>query len=450
MADLRKEKYDFTVGKPLGKLVRFALPVVAVYILQSLYNTADTIVAGRYISEDALSAVGASGQVTGLVLTLISGATLGMSVVVAQYFGAKDMERLRRSITTSLYIILVLSAVFSVVGAVLARPILRLMQTPDEILEDAAVYLRIIFLGSTATALYNMANSISRSLGDSMTPMIVLIVTAVLNVGLNVLFVVVFHMGVPGVAYATIIATALAALTCAAILARKMPFILPVRHMGTWDRDIAKSVVKIGIPSALQSSSLSLGNVMVQGIVNSCGKTFIAAFTSATKVDNFISWPPGGFTSAMQYYTGQNIGAGKPERIRHGVKVSLLVVVIYSSIMAAVTIPLAPAFMRLFTTAEGEMVHIGARYLQIVAPFWSFAGINHMFKSILTGAGDAVSAIFVSLAEMFCKLVLSFVFSRFWGFTGVIIAAPIGWFASAAMGFVIYRRGKWKNKSIVQ
>lgn len=450
MAGQSKEQYDFTVGRVLPKLVRFALPVVAVYILQSLYNTADTVIAGRYISESALSAVGASGQVSGLVLTLISGATLGMSVVVSQYFGARDMERLRKSITTSLYIIVALSIIFSAVGAALARPILKLMRTPDDVLDDAVVYLRIIFLGSTATAIYNMANSISRSLGDSVTPMIVLIVTAVLNVGLNVLFVVVFRMGVPGVAYATVIATALSALTCAAILAKKMPFILPKKHDATWDTEIAKSVVKIGVPSALQSSSLTLGNVMVQGIVNSCGSTYIAAFTAATKVDNLISWPPGGFTSAMQYYTGQNIGAGKPERIKDGVKVSVMVVVIYSAVMAAAAIPCAPALMRLFTTAEGEMVDIGARYLRIVAAFWSFAGLNHMFKSILTGAGDAVSAIFVSVAEMICKLVLSLVFSRFWGFTGVIIAAPIGWVAAAAMGFVIYKRGKWKNKAIVK
>lgn len=443
-----KNRYDFTVGPPLKKLVGFALPFVAVMILQSLYHTADAMVVGRFVGEDALAAVGSSGQVSGLVLMLISGATTGMSVVVSQYFGAKDLVRLRKTIMTSLYMIVGLSIVFSILGAAFSRPLLSLMGTPDNIIDSAAVYLRIIFLGSLATAAYNMANSISRSLGDSVTPLVVLVISALLNVGLNLLFVLPLGMGVAGVACATVLATALSAAACTAILIRKMPFIRSTPDVLRWDSQIAGAVVRIGLPSVLQSSSMSLGNVLIQGIINSFGSTVIAAFSAATKIDNLLSWPPGGFTNAMQYYTGQNIGAGKPERIRDGVKASLIVVVGYSALAALFTIPFRTQLMGLFSTGESGMLAVGAEYLLIVASFWSFAGINHLFKSVLTGAGDAMAAIYCNIAEMAVRLILSAVLSRSMGYPGVFIATPCGWFAASLTGIFLYWRGKWKEKGI--
>lgn len=444
----KKNRYDFTVGPPLGKLIGFALPFVAVMILQNLYHTADAMVVGRFLGEDALAAVGASGQVSSLVLMLISGATTGMSVVVSQYFGAKDLVRLRKTIMTSLYMIVGLSLVFSILGAAFTRPLLALMGTPDNIMDGAATYLRIIFLGSLATAVYNMANAISRALGDSVTPLIVLVITALLNVGLDLLFVVPLRMGVAGAAYATVLAAALSAAACTVILVKKMPFIKPSPDALRWDGQIAGAVVKIGFPSVLQSSSMSLGNVLIQGIINSFGSTVIAAFSAATKIDNLMSWPPGGFTNAMQYYTGQNIGAGKPERIKDGVRASLIVVIGYSAAAALVTIPFRAQLMGLFSAGEGGMVKIGAEYLLIVASFWSFAGINHLFKSILTGAGDAMAAICCNVAEMAVRLVLSLVLSRSMGYLGVFIAAPCGWFAASVTGVLLYWRGRWKEKGV--
>lgn len=446
----RSERGDFTVGPPMVKLIQFALPIVAVYILQNLYHTADALVVGRFVGENALAAVGSSGQVTGLVLTLISGATLGMSVVASQYIGAKDFAMFKKTIVTSFYLIMAMSMLFSVLGAILARPLLRLMQTPENIIDDATVYLRIIFLGSSVTALYNMSNSISRALGDSITPMVVLVISAVLNVGLNLLFVLVFKLAVAGVAYATVLATALSAVACVIILVKKKPVIKPTADTLGWNGKIAKTVIKIGVPSALQSSSMSLGNVLLQSITNTFGSTVIAAFSAATKIDNLISWPPGGFTSAMQYYTGQNIGAGKPERIKEGVKASLIVVIGYSAVAALITIPFRTSLMRLFSTGEGEMIEVGAKYLVIVASFWSFAGINHLFKSLLTGAGDAMAAIYCNIAEMGVRLLLAFVLSRTLGYIGIFISAPCGWFASAMAGILLYWKGKWKEKGVVK
>lgn len=446
----KKNRYDFTVGPPLGKLVRFALPFVAVMILQNLYHTVDTMVVGRFVGENALAAVGSSGQVSSLVLMLISGATTGMSVVVSQFFGAKDFAKLRKTIMTSLYMILGLSVVFSILGAALTYPLLKLMGTPGNIIDSAAVYLRIIFLGSGATAIFNMANSISRSLGDSVTPLIVLVISAVLNIGLDLIFVLNFGMGVDGVAYATVLATGLSAVACTVILIRKMPFIKPTPDAYGWDGKIAGAVVKIGLPSVLQSSSMSLGNVMIQGLINGFGSTVIAAFSAATKIDNLLSWPPGGFTNAMQYYTGQNIGAGKPERIKNGVRASLAVVIGYSAVAGLVTIPLRGFFLSFFSTADGGLVRIGAEYLLIVALFWSFAGINHLFKSVLTGAGDAMAAIYCNVAEMGTRLVLSLLLSRSLGYRGIFIATPCGWFVAAVTGIVLYCRGRWKEKGIVK
>ncbi len=447
----KKNSIDFTVGSPAGKLIKFAMPLVAIYVLQNLYHTADTLVVGRFVGENALAAVGSCGHISGLVLTLMSGATLGMSVVVSQYFGAGDDERLKKSVITSFYMIVALALIFSALGAVFSRQLLQLIQVPDNILDDATLYLRIIFIGGLATGLYNMATSISRALGDSITPMIVLIVTAVLNVALNVLFVVTFKLAVAGVAYATVIATVLSAVVCVVILWKKHPMLHPTRSTAKPDKEIAIQVVKIGAPSALQSSTMSLCNLVTQGLLNSFGSTVIAAYTAAVKIDNLIAWPPGGFTQAIQVYTGQNVGAGKYDRIKEGVRVSLLVVFLYSAVAGVITLLFREPFMNMFTNVTGtEMVKIGVQYLTIVACAWSFTGFNHLYKCVLTGAGDANGAFIVTAAELAARLGLSVLLSRFMGYIGLFIATPIGWVVAATVGWVLYRLGRWKTKAVVK
>ena len=447
-----KKSRDFTSGSPGKQLLVFALPLIASMVLQNLYNAADSVIVGRYVGETALAAVGTTAHVSSLILMLISGATLGMSVIVSQFYGAKDIAGVKKTVATSVYIIVILSLVFSVVGAVFSRHLLKLIQVPDNVIDDATLYLRIIFLGSIATAMYNMANSLSRAMGDSVTPMIVLIITCILNVFLNILFVTKFNLAVAGVAYATVIATAISAVVCWILIWFRLPVLHPQREHLKPDREIVKTVAKLGLPSALQSSSLSLGVILLQAIVNGFGSTVMAAFSAATKIEALVSYPPGGVTQGMQVFTGQNVGAGKYDRVHQGFNAAVKMIAVYSVISAAVMIGFGGPLVSIFTSEGGEMVRMGKIYLIYSGLGVFFCGLIHLCKSTLTGAGDAAASVYVTVVELTVRVASAFVLSRYTplGYIGAFLGTPIGWVCSGAYGFFRYKRGRWKEKRIVK
>ncbi|MDR1532182.1 MAG: MATE family efflux transporter [Clostridiales bacterium] len=441
---------DFTAGNPTTLMLKFAWPLILSMVLQNLYNTMDMIIVGRYLGNDALAAVGTTASISMLVLMLISGATMGMSVVVSQFYGAKDEIRVKKAICTSFYLITALSLVFSIIGAVFTMDFLRVMNVPDNIIGDAAVYLRIIFLGSITTALYNMASFIMRSLGDSLTPMITLIISSVLNVGLNILFVAAFGLGVPGVAYATVIATALSAVVCWVILWRKMPIIHPTRETLKPDFEVIKLVVRIGVPSALMSSSMALGNVIIQTVVNGFGPTVMAAYSAATKIEALVAYAPGGLTQGMQVFTGQNVGARQYERVRQGFRSSMKLIVGFSACTLLALVLLGRPLMTIFTSDGGEMVEIGRTYLMISGLGSILCGILFLCRSTLTGAGDAMAAIYISVIELAGRIIGSFVLARYFGYAGAFIGTVTGWLGGAAFGYIRYARGGWTAKGLVK
>lgn len=439
---------DFTTGHPTKKLLLFSLPLIAIMVIQNLYNTADSIVVGQFVGEEALAAVNSAGNVTQIVMLLLTGISMGLSVLVSQYYGANDMDMLRKAIMTSTYVIVVLSVLFGILGAVFARTFLTWIRVPENILDDATVYLLIVFLGTPATAFYNMANGVARSVGDGITPMIVLIITAILNIGLNILFVAVFGLEVAGVALATVIATIVSAIACVYLVFKRIPVVRPTPDALKPNKEVFKNLIKLGIPSALQSSANAIGGLAVQIVVNGFGSTVIAAFSSARHIEALISYPPGGFTGAMQVWTGQNVGAGKFERVKQGYNATVKVIIAYTVFSVAVLLAFGKQFMMMFTTGE-DFIRIGAEYLACSCAGMFSVGMLYLSRSTLAGAGDAMAAVYCTAIEIVARVVSAIVLSHYFGYVGVFFATPIGSTAGAIFATIRYMSGKWKDKGVV-
>ncbi len=444
---------DFTTGDPVRKLLQFSWPLILATMLQMFYNTADTLVIGRFVGDTAMGAVGTADTITMLLMMLISGATQGISVIVAQYLGAKDGKRVRRTMMTGLYIIVALSLVFGALGMALSRPLLMLINVRGEALEMATAYLRIIFAGTVFTALYNLGYSASRSLGDSMTPMFVLVFTSIVNIGLNVLFVAGFHMGVEGVAYATVLATVLSDIFCWVLMLKKIPVIRPDRDSLKPDGSIAVLVARLGLPSALMSSTNMIANMIIQSLINgftTAALPVMAAFAAASKINSFVSWPPGGVAFGMQVLAGQNMGAGKFDRIREGFRATLKIVIGYGVCTMILLIFCGRFFMGLFTDTPAT-IRIGYQYLVIMGCSVCVTGISFTLRSLLNGCGDAMSATFLSILEVGTQIIAALILSKCTplGYLGVFLGQPFGWIVGTAVGLIRYRSGKWEEKRIV-
>jgi putative MATE family efflux protein len=447
---MAKRSRDFTTGSPAKQLLIFALPLIASMILQNLYNTADAVIVGRFVGQTALAAVGAAGSLTRVILMFVSGTTQGMAIIVSQFYGAKDETSLKKTIATTLYIMVGLSLVLGTLGPMLARELLQAIRVPADVLDDAIVYLRIILAGTIFTGFYNMANFLARSLGDSLTPTLVLVITSILNVGLNLLFVLTFQMGVAGVAYATVLATFVSAIVCWAIVWKKMPVVRPTAETLKPESAIVKMVVRMGLPSALQYSMVSIGALSVQTMVNVFGSTVMAAYSAGTKIEALVSFPPGGVTQAMQIFTGQNVGAGRDDRVRSGFKAGLAMIAMYSVFSGLLMIFGGRTLMGIFTKEAGELVQVGHRYLVISGLGVFSLGLLYLSRSTLVGAGDAAAGAYISLFELGLRIVAAYLLSHFTslGYMGVFMGGPISWTVAGLYSYVRYRRGDWMSKRL--
>lgn len=449
---MSKKRPDLTRGNITLQLLQFGLPIVVSMILQNLYNVADTFIVGRYIGENAIAAVGNTTSVSQFMLLLLGGATTGMGVIVSQYYGAGEAQHksVKKAIMTSLYIIVALALVLGTLGAVFSRQLLEnLMGVPDTILEESTQYIRIIFLGTVATALYNMAFGISKALGDSVTPMLVLALTCISNVALNVLFVTQFHMGVCGVAYATVLATVISAAVCIVILWKKQPIVHPEKETLAFDTEIAGQLVKIGVPSALMSATMAIGNMVTQRFVNVYGAAVIAAFATASKVEMLIAYAPGGLTGAMQFFTGQNVGAGNYDRVKKGYLAMMKISLVYTCIAMFVMIAYGAKLVGLFTVEGGDMIRIGAQYLLISAFGQIFLNFMYMSKSTLIGAGDAMASVYTGVLEVLGRILCAVALGHFLGYIGVFMGPPVGWALAMIFACWRYAGGKWMHKRLV-
>lgn len=449
---MKKIVRDFTTGNPSKELLLFSWPIILTLVLQNLYNMADTLVIGRFVGDTAMGAVGTAGAVSGVLLMVVYGLTNGAGVVLSQFVGAKDYDKIRKCMGTSVCIVFGAAVVLSIVGIASCEGILKLMHVEGETLTMAAAYLRIIFAGTIATAAYDMGNAVSRSLGDSVTPMIVLVITAIVNITLNVLFVTQFHMGVAGVGYATVIATIVSAVACWVILWHKSSMVHLDKKGLMPDRSIAGLIFKIGIPATLQSSTMTVGALLVQTMINAFTTPMLpvmAAYAAATKIEQMISYPPGGISDGMQVFAGQNVGAGKFDRVGKGLSSCLKIILVYSIFSALVLLLGGPLLMGLFTETDAT-VTIGAQYLAAAAAGIFFCGVDYTLRFTLTGVGDAYASTALSIFELALRVASAYVLAYHTplGYIGIFWSTPIAWTVTSVLGVIRYKSGKWKTKRL--
>lgn len=447
---------NLTEGKPLKLLFFFALPMVIGNLFQQLYNMVDSMVVGQFVGEDALAAVGSSFPVVFLAVTVAAGLSMGCTVVISQLFGAGQIREMKITVSTALISLGGIGLVIMGIGELAAEPLLKLLGTDPDIMADSLSYLRIYFGGAVFLFLYNSLNGIYNALGDSKTPLIFLMISALTNIVLDLLFVIRFQMGVAGVAWATLIAQGVCAFFSFFVLVkrlRKMENEPAGRQekFAFFEATAARRIAKVGIPSMLQQSVVSLSMMMMQGLVNSYGKVFVAGYTAATKIDTLAMLPNMNFSNAMSSYTAQNIGAGKPDRVKQGYKASMLMVLIFSVIITAAIFLFGPNLLGLFLKqgAEGSAMSYGLKYMQTVSVFYVLMGFMFVGNGLLRGAGDMGAFMLSSMSNLFVRVAMAYLLAHFIGASAIWWSIPAGWAVGSVFSFLRIRSGKWKLKKLV-
>lgn len=441
---------DMTTGSPLKLMLSFAVPMFIGNIFQQLYGVVDAIVVGKFVSQNALAAIGAAGPMNYLVLALVIGASTGVSIVISQYFGAKDDNMVRKTIVTGAFIIMGASVVMGILGILLSRWFLMLLHTPESIIALSLTYIKITFIGMIGIAAYNAIAFILRALGDSLTPLIFLIIASILNVGLDFLFVIVFSWGVAGVAVATVIAQALSAVGCILFARSKLPLLRIPLEEWVPDRKIARQCLRIGLPLALQNSFVSVSTMVLQRIINNYGEIAVAAATILGRLEQFVFEPGCSIGVALSAYTGQNIGAKKDERIKQGFLVATKLMVGFSLIILPLIYLFGEEMIQIFVREKNsEVVAVTYQAIRITSIFYFFVGMIFISRNFLSGAGDTRIPMLMGLSEIGCRIILTTIFSNQLGFAGIWWATAANWIITSGIGIVWTWSGRWKNRSVV-
>lgn len=439
-----------TTGNPIKLILQFSVPMLIGNLFQQFYNMVDSIVVGKFVSKDALAAVGATSSSIFLIISMTFGLAMGISIVVSQYFGAGDYEKVRKSIASAVYILFVSAIVMGTIGFFASRPLLELLDTPMDVIDQSEIYMKICFIGIFGVVSYNGIAAILRALGDSITPLIFLIVASLLNVVLDLLFVICFHWDVPGVAIATIISQIVSGVGCIIYAMRKVELIrIPIKELKP-DREILLKCIRLGLPVAMQNSFVSVSMMALQFVVNGFQSTVMAAYTVVNRIEQLVIQPAASLGAALASYTGQNIGARKIERVKRGLRSAVLLILVFSIIMFPVMYFGGEYIMRLFTKKEDiDVVRYGVEGIRITSMFYSCVGLIFITRNFLSGAGDIKITMVMGLIEVVVRVVVSMYLSKIIGFHGIFWASAINWFATAAFGCFRVLTGKWKNKSII-
>ena len=440
---------DMTSENPTKLILSFSIPLLIGNVFQQLYSMVDTIVVGRYLGVQALAAVGATGSLSFLVLGFINGITSGFSVLVAQSFGAGDEKRMRHFVAMSVYLGLIVSAVLTLSTILLTRDILNLMQTPEDIIDTSEVYIKIIFAGILATMFYNLLAGVLRALGDSKTPLYFLILSSILNIGLDLFFVINMKSGVPGVAYATVISQAVSAIACLFYMAVKFPILHFHKEELKFSLLSAARLFQVGIPMALQFSITAIGTMVLQSAINGLGSTVEGAYTAASKAEQLAVQPMITFGTTMATYVGQNLGAGRMDRIREGVKKCIMISCIFSILGSLLVVFCGGILVSLFITGEQPEVMAYARqYLNTIAIFFIPLGLIFIYRNTLQGMGDGFIPMMAGVVELGMRVFVAFVLAKQFGYTGICLAGPIAWIGADIPLMITYyvRMGKIKKR----
>ena len=423
-------------------------------LFQQLYSVVDMIIVGRYVSGNALAAVGVSMSLIMFILGAIIGLTTGASVVISQFYGAKQYEKVKSTVSVSILVMLGISVILTVLGFTLAPLLLRLLNTNQDIFNDALIYMRIGIAGVVFPVFYNMYMAYMRALGDSRRPLYFLIFSTFLNIGLNLFFVLILNMGVAGVAIATIIAQMIAALMCFIYADRHMP-LLKVRKL-EFDIELFRLILKYGIPPALQLSLVSLAQLTITRLINSFGSAAMAGITAAARIDQFAIMPVINLSAALSTFVAQNMGAGLEERARKGLHIALIYMLLCSVFVSAVLIVFRYQFMSLFLSQTDvntpEILRIGSEYLNIIVMFYFLFSFLFAFNGFFRGAGDAVIAMVFPVFSLIIRASSAYGLVGFFNMGPEALAwsIPIGWGLSSLASIIYYKKRLWAGKVAVK
>ncbi|HBH2398279.1 TPA: MATE family efflux transporter [Clostridioides difficile] len=440
---------DLTTGHEGKSIFFFAMPMLIGSLFQQLYNTADSIIVGRFIGKEAMAAVSGANPIMFLLVAALMGVSLGFSILVSQFYGSGDLKKVKATIDTTYILLFIGSILISILGIVFGGPMLKLMNTPESVFAQSKLYLTIIFSGILFSAGYNSVSAILRGLGDSVTPLYFLIIATILNIVLDLTFIVVLRMGVEGVALATIMAQAVSFIISIIYLNKKHE-VLKFKIKGiVYDNKIFKDGLRLGLPSGVQQMLFSIGNMALQFLVNSYGTSAMAAFGAGLRIENFISLPIMNLGSAVSTFVAQNIGAGENERVKKGIRESIKITLVLAVTVIALILLFRENLIALFNT-DKDVIKIGSSYLFIIGPFFLFIGTSFVLSSAMKGAGDSMFALISSIVSLWLgRLPASYMLSKFFGTDGIWMGIPFGWTLGLIVTVIYYKKGHWKTKAIV-
>lgn len=442
---------DMTVGRESSHIIRFAIPLLFGNILQQLYNLVDTLIVGNYLGDDALAAVGATGSMTFLFNALCFGLSVGAGVVISQYFGAGEIKSVKAAIFNSIIVAICMGIVVGSLAAVLARPILTALNTPDKLIKMSIAYFRVASGFTVFVALYNWINAVMRALGDSKTPLMFLGFSSILNVILDLLFVVVFKWGVAGAAIATVISQGVSAICCIIYCMIRNEVIRLEKEHRVINKQILGKCIKTGVPISLQSSLISISMIALQRVTNGFGEAVMAAYTVSMRIEQLIQQPFISLNAATSAFAGQNIGAGQTDRARRGYRVSLKIGGIFSIAFLLLFMALSKPIVMFFVSGE-KTIKIASLGLKITSIFYMFLGMIHITRGFLNGVGDVGYSLINGISEVSCRIIFSLILTNiaFIGYWGIWWTTGITWFITGIVSFMRYKSDVWMGKAIVR
>ncbi len=441
---------DLTIGKPSRVLLGYSLPLFGSIIFQQLYNIADSFVAGHYIDTNALAAVGNSYEITLIYIALAFGCNIGTSVVSARLYGEKRMSAVRTCVTTALIFSAALGILLSAVGALCSDALLRLIDTPQEVMADSRAYLEIYLMSYVFVILYQVSTGIFSALGDSKTPFWFLAASSVANIFVDILFVKEFHLGVPGVAWATFLCQSVSGVIAVAAVLRKLRSFEGTGAAPLFSWRLLGKILRIAAPSAAQQSFISVGNILVQRVINGFGPACMGGYAAAVKLNNMCITSITALGNGMSNYTSQNLGAGKKERVwqgcRSGVALGVSMAVLFTAVYCLFAPPLVAAFI---TDGNAEAAKAGVSFLRVIAPFYVLVATKLMFDGVLRGATRMLPFMVATMTDLVLRVALAFALSPLFGINGVWYSWPLGWLLGMALSMGFYFHWKRQEQTSV-
>ena len=440
---------DLTVGKPERVLWQYCMPLFGSVIFQQLYNLADSFVAGKFIGEEALAAVGNSYEITLIFIAFAFGCNIGCSVIVAQLFGAKEYRDMKTAVSTTMVLSAATCAVLMGIGLGLCAPLLRLIHTPENIFADSALYLKIYVLGLPFVFFYNVATGIFSALGDSRTPFWFLAASSLSNIFVDILFVTTFRMGVAGVAWATFLCQCVSCVLAVAVVFRRLKSVEGTEKAPIFSVRLMQRILRIAIPSILQQSFISVGNIILQSVINTFGSGVIAGYSAGVKLNNLVITSLTTLGNGISNYTAQNIGAGKLSRVKEGFRAGIRLVWAICVPMALLYVFGGRALIHVFLDAPTETaMQTGIVYLRILAPFYLVVSAKLVADGVLRGGGVMGKFMISTFTDLILRVALAVVLAKTaLGATGIWCAWPVGWTVAAVLSVAFYRQGYWNREA---